>query len=385
MWQARRLQAGADAALNAGDFAKAVPMLQMLLALRPDHPETLLALGQAERRRGHFDVAAGHFRAYLKAGGLAEAVALENALRAAQSGNLREEQRLQAYLAMDHPQTNLILEALAKGHLLNFQLGEANALLERLQERQPDFLPARLWRGQTLLRMPNFRDAAAAFRGVVERDPNHEEARLALADCLLQIAQPREARTHYEWLVAKRASDPAVHTGLAKASAQLGELPDARRHAEAALALDGNQVDALWVRGQIELQGGSPSDAEPWLRRATERAPHEREVVHMYVQCLLNLGKRAEAKQWQQRYDEIASQQKRLAELTKQIRNEPLNPNPRADAGKIFLDIGNEREGVRWLESALRVDPGHAASQRLLADLYRKKDIPKQESGGGNR
>ncbi|MCI0682082.1 MAG: tetratricopeptide repeat protein [Gemmataceae bacterium] len=374
MWQVHRLRDRADSALRTGDFAKAVPPLQELLALRPNHPETLLALGQVERRRGRFDAATGHYRAYLNAGGIAEAVALEKDLRTTQSGNLRHEQRLRLYVANDHPETDLILEALAQGYLLNFHLNEAVAALDQLLTRQPGLLPARYWRGQALLRMRNFEEAAVAFRGVVERDPSHEEARVALADCLLVIAQPQEARTHYAWLAAKRGSDPSVHAGLAKACFQLGELPEARRHAEAALALDAGRVDALLVRGQIEMQLERPGDAEPWLRRAAEHVPHERDAVHNYIQCLVQLDQRAEAKQWQDVFQDIDRQQKRLSELTAQIRSNPHNASLRAEVGKIFLDIGNEVEGVRWLESALRVDPGHAVTHRLLADLRRKKD-----------
>ena len=39
-------------------------------------------------------------------------------------------------------------------------------------------------------------------------------------------------------------------------------------------------------------------------------------------------------------------------------------------AGEIFLAIGNDREGVRWLESALREDPHHQATHRVLRDYY---------------
>lgn len=376
-WQARRLQDRADSALHAGDLEKAVPILQELLALRPDHPETLLALGRAERRQEHFEAAARLFQAYLKAGGIADAVELEKELRAAQSGDLRQEKRLHLYLANDHPETNLILEALAQGYLVNFRIDEAGAVLDRLLTRQPGFLPARLWRGQALQRMRNYQEAADAFRGVVELDPDHDEARFALAYCLLTDVQPQEARTHYEWLAAKRPSDPTLHAGLAKASILLGQLPEARRHADAALALDGDHLDALLVRGKIELQAERPADAEPWLRRVAQRVPHEREVVYNYVQCLTQLDKRAEAAKWQERFQEIVRQQAQLKELTLQIRKEPHNPKLRADVGKIFLDIGNEVEGVRWLESALRADPNHVASKRLLAELHQKKPAPK--------
>ena len=50
----------------------------------------------------------------------------------------------------------------------------------------------------------------------------------------------------------------------------------------------------------------------------------------------------------------------------------------RFEAGSILLRVGEEEEGLRWLRSALRVDPTHRPTHRALADYYQRKGDKEQ-------
>ena len=54
------------------------------------------------------------------------------------------------------------------------------------------------------------------------------------------------------------------------------------------------------------------------------------------------------------------------------ISREPTDPNPRREMGELFLRNERITEGIRWLNSALEIDPKHAATHRTLAEHYEK-------------
>jgi predicted Zn-dependent protease len=128
----------------------------------------------------------------------------------------------------------------------------------------------------------------------------------------------------------------------------------------------------MQLLGKLELDLENPKAAEPWLRQAVKLIPHERDVVYAYARCLAQLGRDAEAKDWQDRVLVIDRHRARLRELVKVINARPDDPAPRLETGRIFLDVGNEREGLRWLHSALHVAPRHAPTHAALAEYYRR-------------
>ena len=54
---------------------------------------------------------------------------------------------------------------------------------------------------------------------------------------------------------------------------------------------------------------------------------------------------------------------------------------PTPGAGEVLLRNGQEEEGLRWLRSALAVQPDHAATHRTLAGYYQTKGKPALAAG----
>ena len=62
----------------------------------------------------------------------------------------------------------------------------------------------------------------------------------------------------------------------------------------------------------------------------------------------------------------------RLERLTRAVMKSPNDAALRSQVGLLFLENGEEREGVRWLTQALRLDPTCQEARRALADHARR-------------
>src|SRR4029077_11090262 len=76
------------------------------------------------------------------------------------------------------------------------------------------------------------------------------------------------------------------------------------------------------------------------------------------------------------RLEGLGNDLQRLEGLTKQVARTPRDPQPRYETGVIFLENGQEKEGLRWLESALREAPRHRPTCLTLANYYARKGDP---------
>jgi predicted Zn-dependent protease len=377
--QATRHFRAAQAALNAGDFAKAREHLAYCLKAWPDSAQTHFLAARAARRNGDLADAYRFLDAAEKRHWVAEALELERALIRVPLGELPEVERyLTSCVAQDHPDSDLILEVLAPAYLRNYQLGAARQCAEQWTQRQPESTAAWLCLGTVAERLRNNSEAADAYRHAVECAPEAREPRLRLVGVLLDAYESTEALEHLEHLRQRFPDDPVVRRELARCWSLRGEFDAARKLLIEVLAEQPDDVKALTARGQLEVRAGRAGQAERWLRQAAERVPYEREVVYPFIQCLRKVGKSAEAARWDKRLQEHELDRARLEKAAQAAAAAPRDPEPRCQAGRIMLRNGLEDEGMRWLVSALRQDPDHAPTHQALADYFEKKGQPQQ-------
>jgi tetratricopeptide (TPR) repeat protein len=370
LWAGHQLQA-ARAALDRGRVEEARVYLQKCLEVRPQNPDVHLLLARAARRAGEYAKAGEHLAQAEKLGAVPEEVALEWQLQAVQRGELAGvENQLWAYADKGHPDRLDILDALARGYLATYRLGAAQEALDLLLRAQPDCASAWRMRGQAIYYMRGFGEAEANYRRAVELDPDDREARRLLADCLSENNKPADAMAEYERLLAQVPGDRPAQLGKARCLVALARHEEAREALEALLKLDPRQVAVLTLLGKVQIRLGDPAAAERWLRQAVVEEPSDREAVYNLGQALQQQGKKDEAAPWVAQLKRIDAEQARLSALTKQIMASPRDAALRCQAGEIFLAMGNEKEGMRWLQSALQEDPRCTAAHRLLRDHY---------------
>jgi tetratricopeptide (TPR) repeat protein len=358
---------------GSAPLAAARTHLACCLRVWPNSPRVNFLMAQAARRAGDTDDAARYLRRAEQLGWVAEAIDLEKALSAVQRGELdRAEPVLASFVERGHPDKLLILEALVQGCRRTYQMPRALAYLDAWLAAQPDSVRALVWRGETLLLVGRERDALADYRQALELDPEEDEARLKVAELSLGLHQPGDALPHFTELLKRHPDQAEALFGLASCRAEQGETADAVNLLDRLLSLEPEHFGALAERGKIALDAGDPVEAEKWLRRATGVAPFEREALYNLYRCLGRNGRTAEAEECLARIKRIDEDRKRLDELRTAVMTAPHDAALRCEMGVILLRNGQDRQGVRWLQSALQEDPGYGAARQALEEYHRR-------------
>lgn len=362
------------AALDAGHRIAARDELDRYLQSRPDDPEAHFLAGKAARLDGDTTAAGRHLDRAAQLGWSAEAVGLELALLDVQLGRLAEAERVLVGLVLaGHPETPAIIAALVPAFVGEFRVPEAERLTARWVELRPESAAAWAARGDVLERLVRRDLAREAWREAVRLNPDDRTARLRVARLLVATKQPpAEAAGHLEYL---RGAGP----GDAESAVLLATCRVAQNRPDLALELLAPFPDdpkALHLRGRIELDRGRAAAAEPLLRRAADLDRSEPDVLYTHFLALQQLGKGDEVGAAEARWKRCVADLERVKELGQVVAERPRDPDPRREIGELFLRHGRDADGVRWLESALRVRPDHVPTHRILADYYDRVGQP---------
>jgi len=127
---------------------QAVRHLQACLHVWPADADALLLAARAARRARAYEQAERCLEKYQQVRGLDEAGSFEQLLLSAERGVDSVADRCRHHVEQDHPDTPLILEALTRGYLRQYQLPEARLCLDLWLQRQPDNPQALCLKGQ---------------------------------------------------------------------------------------------------------------------------------------------------------------------------------------------------------------------------------------------
>jgi tetratricopeptide (TPR) repeat protein len=369
----------AERAAQRRDFDQALAHLELSLEVWPHSAETQFLAARVARRGGNYEAAQSHLAKCKQLQWVPEAIALERALTIAQRDDPAEVQEyLLTCVHKDHPDSVLILEALSSGYMNTFQMHRALECLELWLQRAPDDVRALTWLGEVLDRLKRPAEAMQDYRHALDLDPAQDDVRLRLADLLLQEGQAGEATGHYEQVCQRQPGNARALLGLARCRHEAGQTEEARQLLDLVLSARPRDPEALTERGKIALNSGQLAEAEEWLHKAVVAAPFEREAVYNFAQCLERQGKHDEARPWLKRVESIRADLKHLAEVTGAISRAPRDPGPRCEAGRILLRNGHDEEGLRWLASALQLQPGHRPTHAVLAEYFERVGKPDQ-------
>ncbi len=347
--------------------------LQAYLKVWPNDPTALLLSARTARRLGAFPEAEGFLDRYAAVRGKDDDdLILERVLLQAQCGRVDEVRDFcEARVQQGDPSAPLILEAQAAGLMRVYRMSEAADRLETWLKLRPDDCQALLLRGIMLQLRNGLVPAAADFRRVVELDPDNEEARLRLSALLMQQHEPSEAFPHLEYLRKAMPDDPRILVRIAQCRLEMGQSDEARKTLDGVLARWPHFPDALAARGALAKQEGQPAQAESWLREAVARDPGAHQRRYQLYLCLAAEHKDAEAKEEKAQLDQLEADLKEIEKLVNGgMEQAGDDPAPRCRAGVIALRAGEAEEGVRWLESALELDPDYAPAHQALAVYY---------------
>ena len=215
-------------------------------------------------------------------------------LRAQRGGELEEvESGLWNCVKQDHPDTLLILQALARSYIRHMRYNKALQALQEWLKRKPDSAQALDWRGWVWERLGNNEAAKMDYQRAVELDSNRIEARLRLADLLIQHSETEAVKPHMDWLQHNPPDRPEVPLLLVRYRLLQGEIDTARSLLEEVVATHPDDVEAQFYEAKLELLANRPAQAEPWLRKVLGQNPFHLEALTALQNCLRTGGPRS--------------------------------------------------------------------------------------------
>lgn len=391
------LQTG-EQALAQDDFDAARKHLQDCLNLRPDTAEAHLLMGRLarrvdlDRREDHEEEAQEQYRLYKEYGGAAAMVDMERLMLRAQKGELRSPARGDELLPVGSPisvegivdafakkapsEQALALEALVSGCMRTMRLPQALGYLDRWLKEKPNNPRALQWKGETLALLEKEPEAIQVYRQLVATAPANEKGRLSLAETLFESTQPAQALDQFENVASRNPSSVQAVLGEARCLLALDRADEAKKALDGVPADKADSAAVLVLEGQIELARKQPDKAEPWFRRAILVTPDDRELLANLALCLTRLNRLTEAQTYQDKVNAIDRQHKALKQVLQKVIASPNKAAPRCQAAEVFFKAGDDKEGMRWLDSARREEPQSPDVHRVYARYYRDHGQP---------
>jgi len=120
----------------------------------------------------------------------------------------------------------------------------------------------------------DFGDAIATLERVLERDPENVEARIALGDCYRETGDPAEAKKHHHHVHKVFGNELARNfLSLGRDELALGHYDRAVEAFEKSLDLSRGERDAIWSLASAYAEGGNPIAAAEYLQRLHPDGP----------------------------------------------------------------------------------------------------------------
>jgi Tfp pilus assembly protein PilF len=371
-WAAHHVRA-AEQALQRWDFANALDHLEQALRIGGESVSTRLQAARAARRSERFERAEGHLSACEKKGARMES-ALERIMLRAQRGDLAETERpLERLIVEGHPDTVLLVESLARGYLQIMRMGSAHSALNDLIKRDPNHALAYFLRAGLYERLHRTSEALPDYRRAVELAPGQDDFRLGLALALLQAGQTANAGPHVEELVRQRPSDPRVLLGVARYYRACALPERALEYLDRLLQDQPESAEGWAQRGRAYRDLGNSTEAVRCLRKAFELSPRSYAIGFELYTELYGLGHATEAKAIEKKVEYHRQQDRQVERLFFKLEHDRNSASLRHEIGMIYLRNQEDETAVRWLQSALQVDPSYPPTHAALADYYQRQ------------
>jgi len=361
--------------------------LDICLAIWPRRVEVRLLAARTARLSGDFETAEAHLNRCLKLVGPTEDVQLEFLLIRAQTGEIQEVAPiLETIVENGHRDGAHILETMSRAYMRNLEYGPAFGCLSRWIVLDPNDTRPHYWRGWVFERVANPTRAREDYEHALAMDPSLFSVRLRLAEMLLEDNQPVEAATHLEYLRNLDPNRPEVSARLGQCRYLQGQHPEARRLLEAAVEKLPDDRYVLLYLARLDIEDRQPVRAEGRLRKLLDVDPSDTESRYILVTALKFQRRDREAAETLARYEKDKALVDRANKLLQSEAQKPTrDANPAFEIGSLLLQIGQQQQGLHWLNEALARNPDHQPTHKALADYYEKTGDAEQAASHRRR
>jgi tetratricopeptide (TPR) repeat protein len=403
------LASGTDK-LIAGDYKAAIAELGKVTG--KDRPTARIRLARAQMATGDYTGAETTLAPLAPAGGAKDPQAIEAHLALDElrqrTGRTADALADLEQLWKDHPADRAVRTQLAQTrHALGNVLGAKALFDETIKESDANKLdlddPVQTYQLAIAARYTSeFHLASDAFRETVKLRPQATEAGIAWADLFLEKYAAALAEQTLEEVFKVNPNDPEAHAAMAQVIVELRyDLAAVRHHLDAALEVNPRNARALKVRGSIEIDQNQWDAANKTLDGilAVDKDDVEAIAMKATVAWLRDDTKAyaAEVKRalaidpaYAELYRIVARSAVRehryveAIELEKQaIKLKPDFYEAMAGAGLGYLRLGNEKEGMEWIDKSWAGDEYNVRA--LNTRRLFKETIPKEYSFGTSK
>jgi tetratricopeptide (TPR) repeat protein len=294
-----------QAALDAGDFARAASDFEQAERLSPDN----------------LDVNRGLLLAYLQIGRLAQAAEIGRNAVARWPGDAQ----LWHWLGLAYfkaGQNGPALEALQRSEKLDsarFDIHFDRALVQLQQDQYPlaaDELEkaiklkpsdplAHVLLGRAYQNSNRTLPAVEQFQIALRLDPKIPLGHYHLGFAYASLGRNQEAIEEYEEEIATAPENPEVLYQLGRSLLENGDYKFAIARLQRATQLNPQNADAFYDLGKARLLNGDVQAAIPVLRRSAELKPTDPSPHYQLARALTKIGAADEARQEWKRFDEL--------------------------------------------------------------------------------
>jgi arylsulfatase A-like enzyme/Tfp pilus assembly protein PilF len=242
-------------------------------------------------------------------------------------------------------------------HLIDHgRVPEARELLEKVLSDVPDYVPARLFHGETLAKSGLLDEARQVFKRLIQDEPRHAAAHARLAWVLGQLQKPDEALAELRQAADLAPDSAEFLVNLGASFVELQQPDEAQEMFKSALDID--PACANYEIGKILAASGDLAGAARCYQHTLIDDPN---WVPLVSEVAILLAR-------QKRFDEALGYAVRAVELA------PNDANVHYNLGFMRIEQGQFREALHPLEQALRLDPQHAQARAQLERAKRLLD-----------
>jgi tetratricopeptide (TPR) repeat protein len=367
-------------------LADAKQHLEWCLRLSPDHCNAHLLSARAHRMDGEYTEAEFHLGECKRIQGQATAsTQLEWLLLRAQGGEVsRLEGGLVDLVDKKDPDAPWILETLAHCYLSRLNFHITHHYVQEWLKLEPDNIRALNWRGLARERMEYFEGAHDDCVRILELRPEHWEVRLRLVGYLLQGLKFEEVEEHLRVLRRDHGDNAEVRACWAEYLTFKGNMDEAKKTLDDLLAKNPADSRALYQRAKIELQAGTPEEAEKMFRRVIDLDKGNIEARYRLYSALERIPSRKHlAKAALADYQKAQRDAKKLTQVLEKMETF-TDAASLVEAAEILGRGGSNDLARLFLLRAIGIDPGYRQAHVLLARYYeeqaaRVKDIRERD------
>jgi arylsulfatase A-like enzyme/Flp pilus assembly protein TadD len=230
--------------------------------------------------------------------------------------------------------------------------------LEKIVAAVPDYLPARMFLGEALVKTGNLHEARAVFEQVVGDDPELAAARSRLGWVLGHLNEPETALAEL-----KRAFDLApdtaeFHVNLGSTYFELSHPDEATEMFRRAVEID--SAAANFEIGRILAAGG---DVKGAIRSYKQTLADDPNWIHLHSEIAILLAR-------QKHFDEAIDYARKAVELC------PRDADAHYNLGVMYAEKALWHDAVSALQTALRLNPRHPKAAARLHQIEQRSAKP---------